>query len=188
MVGNKTNKAQKLLQRIKEDFNMSKLEEKLSECEETSEKEPDLSPEQKLFLERLAVSHNDNVRRREKSVEDVNKKCGIIDALYQGDMLLSKEQRDEITADAGDSRSKRQAYNDTSYPGRRWPKGVYYSLDGTLNETAKNAFRKAAELWMNDTCIDFIEDHDEEVNMDVGQRLAGRKGGNYSHSGRAVKR
>ncbi|KAK6018635.1 hypothetical protein OSTOST_15773 [Ostertagia ostertagi] len=27
----------------------------------------------------------------------------------------------------------------------------------------KAAFRKAAELWMNDTCIDFIEDHDEEA-------------------------
>ncbi|PIO66052.1 astacin, partial [Teladorsagia circumcincta] len=31
------------------------------------------------------------------------------------------------------------------------------------DETAKTAFRKAAELWMNDTCIDFIEDPEEEA-------------------------
>ncbi|PIO66025.1 astacin [Teladorsagia circumcincta] len=143
---------------------MSELEEKLDGCKETlqTDCELDLNPEQKAFLERQAIC-NDKMLRREDSVERVNKKSGIIDVLFQGDMLLSKEQQHDLIADIGDSRSKRQAYNDTSYPGRRWSKGVFYSLDGTLNETAKAAFRKAAELWMNDTCIDFIEDLEEEA-------------------------
>ncbi|KAK6009803.1 hypothetical protein OSTOST_25239, partial [Ostertagia ostertagi] len=31
-------------------------------------------------------------------------------------------------------RRKRQAYNDKTYPGKRWPDGVYYTLDNSLTE------------------------------------------------------
>ncbi|KAK6011230.1 astacin, partial [Ostertagia ostertagi] len=68
------------------------------------------------------------------------------------------EQQDEVIANISGSRSKRQAYNDKTYPGMRWPNGVSYSLDGSK---AKAVFKKAAELWMNNTCIDFKEDLNE---------------------------
>ncbi|KAK6011922.1 astacin [Ostertagia ostertagi] len=77
--------------------------------------------------------------------------------------LSIRKQQDEVIADTVGSRTKRQAHNDEIYPGMRWPNGVFYSFDGSLGDNAKAAFKKAAELWMNYTCIDFKEDEDEEA-------------------------
>ncbi|KAK6018958.1 astacin [Ostertagia ostertagi] len=40
---------------------------------------------------------------------------------------------------------------------------VPYRLEEPLSEEARLVFKKAAQLWMDDTCIDLIEEDDEEV-------------------------
>ncbi|KAK6029949.1 hypothetical protein OSTOST_03929 [Ostertagia ostertagi] len=123
-------------------------------------------------------------------------KSGIADVLFQGDMLLSEEQRDQIFTDNSGSRSKRQAYNDETYPGRRWPHTIYYSLEKPLHEKTKKSFVTAAELWMNNTCINFKNDENETADdliivfegQDVGQMLVESTSGSSSHSAMAVKR
>ncbi|KAK6029767.1 astacin [Ostertagia ostertagi] len=145
---------------------MHKLQKDLGEYEGTLDIETSLSEEQIKLLERLKSS----IRKihiksphKENTIERVNTESGIIDALFQGDMVLSKEQQDEVMEDFGGGRFKRQADNDRTHPERKWSNGVSYSLDGSLDERAKAAFKKAAELWMKDTCIDFEEDSQEEA-------------------------
>ncbi|KAK6023153.1 hypothetical protein OSTOST_11122, partial [Ostertagia ostertagi] len=67
-------------------------------------------------FKRKAVDENEN--EMGDTIEEINKKSGVADSLYQGDI--------------------------TSYK---------------ANETVKAAFRKAAQLWTDDTCID-IEEYD----------------------------
>ncbi|KAK6022050.1 hypothetical protein OSTOST_12265, partial [Ostertagia ostertagi] len=76
------------------------------------------------------------------SIEDVNVKSGVAVELFQGDMLLSKEQQEEVAKDS-ESRPKRQALNDKTYPGNRWPHVVSYTLDNTLDNKTKEAFKNA---------------------------------------------
>ncbi|PIO73670.1 hypothetical protein TELCIR_04355 [Teladorsagia circumcincta] len=116
-------------------------------------------PEGSKLLERKGNMRKNGARRN--SIVEINMQSGIADRLFQGDMVLSKKQQNEFIPDIG-SRYKRQAYNDKTYPGTRWPNGVTYALDlGLSNDTMAN-FKIAAELWMNNTCIDFKEDLTEE--------------------------
>ncbi|KAK6014400.1 astacin [Ostertagia ostertagi] len=71
------------------------------------------------------------------------------------------DQQVDIMKDSA-SRTKRQAPNDKTYPGKRWPYVVNYTLDNGLDNKTKEAFKNATYLWMNDTCIDFMEDLAEE--------------------------
>ncbi|KAK6014680.1 hypothetical protein OSTOST_19933, partial [Ostertagia ostertagi] len=119
-----------------------------------------------------------------QSIENVNVKAGVADELFQGDMLLSKEQQEEIAKNS-ESRPKRQAYIDKTNPDVRWPHVVNYTLDNSLDKRTKEAFKNATYLWMNDTCIDFKEDETEESediilvykDTDVGQRWADTEDG-----------
>ncbi|KAK6009869.1 astacin [Ostertagia ostertagi] len=95
----------------------------------------------------------------EDSIEEINMRSGIADALYQGDIVLTKEQQEQIAADIGGARSRRQAFDDQGWPAKRWTEGVPYMFDiySPITEEAKNAFKKAVKLWMDDTCINFTE-------------------------------
>ncbi|KAK6039078.1 astacin [Cooperia oncophora] len=53
------------------------------------------------------------------------------------------------------ARQKRQVYHDKTYPGKRWSKGVNYFFDNGISEEVKRVFTKAAEQWMDNTCINF---------------------------------
>lgn len=96
-------------------------------------------------------------------------------------------QADEITEDIfddGSARSKRQAFRDRRYPSTVWTNGVAYFFDENASEqgqhrktspavdkrkkivakssyysgsSVKSVFKKAAELWRKDTCINFME-------------------------------
>ncbi|KAK6011878.1 hypothetical protein OSTOST_23024 [Ostertagia ostertagi] len=95
------------------------------------------------------------------SIVEVNMKSGVADALFQGDIVLTKEQQDQIAADISGTRTKRQAIDTKGPKGWKaelWSKGVPYMFDYyAINEEIKDAFRKAARLWMEDTCINFTE-------------------------------
>ncbi|KAK5972855.1 Zinc metalloproteinase [Trichostrongylus colubriformis] len=114
---------------------------------------------QKLF-ERLKLFKRkkvDKVEQSGDSIEEVNEQAHIAEEMFQGDMALSEEQQERVEADitGTEPRTKRQAYNDENYPGKKWFKGVKYFFDDSANEKVRIVFKKAAEQWMAETCINF---------------------------------
>ncbi|PIO60155.1 astacin [Teladorsagia circumcincta] len=91
------------------------------------------------------------------SIVEVNMKSGVANALFQGDIILTKEQQDQIAAEISEARSKRQAFDGKGWLAKLWSEGVPYMFNPYMNEKAKNAFRKAAQLWKEGTCINFTE-------------------------------
>ncbi|VDP14903.1 unnamed protein product, partial [Heligmosomoides polygyrus] len=57
------------------------------------------------------------------------------------------------------NRLKRQAYRDGRYPNTVWKNNrVAFFFDTSANSLLRSAFRKAAKLWSEDTCLDIYED------------------------------
>ncbi|KAK6030861.1 hypothetical protein OSTOST_02994 [Ostertagia ostertagi] len=83
-----------------------------------------------------------------RSIEEINEKSGVTGA-YQGDILLTKDELEKMGI-----RSKRQAMRDLS---RRWSNNTLPYIFYHPEEKAKDAFKKAAQLWNDNTCIDFKE-------------------------------
>ncbi|KAK6026247.1 hypothetical protein OSTOST_07834, partial [Ostertagia ostertagi] len=100
---------------------MRELWKKLSGCKERLETATVLSQEQKEFLKGL-------------------KPCTETSSCEK--ITLTREQQHEVIADIDSSRSRRQAYNDKTYPGRRWSRGVFYSLDGSLTDDLLLVFKE----------------------------------------------
>ncbi|PIO66857.1 astacin [Teladorsagia circumcincta] len=111
----------------------------------------ELSEESKRFKREI----DDEVQPMGDSIVEVNMKSGVASALFQGDIVLTKEQQDQIAADSG-TRARRQAFDKKGWKAELWSEGVPYMFSN-LNEEAKTAFRKAAQLWMDNTCINFTE-------------------------------
>ncbi|KAJ1361991.1 Astacin (Peptidase M12A) [Parelaphostrongylus tenuis] len=73
----------------------------------------------------------DHIQPIGDTIEEINHKSNVDNALFQGDMLLTKEQAEEIIEDVKHNegnRNKRQAYRDSRYPKMLWSEGVYYSF------------------------------------------------------------
>ncbi|KAK6020874.1 astacin [Ostertagia ostertagi] len=92
-----------------------------------------------------------------RSIEEINEKSGATGA-YQGDILLTKDELGKV-----EIRSKRQAMRDLS---RRWSNNTVPYIFYHPDEKAKNAFTKAAQLWMTKTCIDF-EEHPDPMKTHI---------------------
>ncbi|PIO58665.1 shTK domain protein [Teladorsagia circumcincta] len=65
------------------------------------------------------------------TITEVNENSQVDQYLYQGDVVLTEEQADEIVEDiedevAGGNRTKRQAFKDHRYPKMLWSHGVNY--------------------------------------------------------------
>ncbi|KAK6030286.1 astacin [Ostertagia ostertagi] len=121
-----------------------------------------LTPEQQeafaAKLKKWKVPEEEKVKAAGHSIGEINKKIGIGKMLFQGDVMLTKAQADQIVDDIeknGSDRSKRQAFRDRNYPWTIWSGGVYYYFDASANEKARSAFSKAVQAWRKDTCIDF---------------------------------
>ncbi|KAK6052346.1 hypothetical protein COOONC_10148 [Cooperia oncophora] len=180
--------------------NMLEFRKKLSGYKDAILKKLTLSPEQrKELVERLKMFKRktiDQVSPAGDSIEEINLRSQIAGALFQGDMVLSKEQQDQIAADVSGTRTKRQTYNDKNYPGRRWTKGVNYFFDKSASEKVKSVFKKAAREWMDNTCINFTQSDSGKLRtafvcswkMDVGLSLAGLEAYKTSHLVMAVNR
>ncbi|KAK6019017.1 hypothetical protein OSTOST_15363, partial [Ostertagia ostertagi] len=92
----------------------------------------------------------------EDSIEEVNIKSGVAETLFEGDILLTKEQKEQIALE--ETRARRQAFNvNGTWPARKWTSGITFILANDLHEKTKTAFEKAAKLWMEDTCINITE-------------------------------
>ncbi|VDM55529.1 unnamed protein product [Angiostrongylus costaricensis] len=111
--------------------------------------------------QRYVEAKNDHIQAVDDTIERNNRKSKVDMALFQGDMILTNEQAEEIMEDVKKNESgrrKRQARRDFRYPRSIWSKGVNYAFWNASNE-AMTAFRKAAALWSEDTCIDFVENN-----------------------------
>ncbi|PIO55726.1 astacin [Teladorsagia circumcincta] len=155
-------KIKKTMDRIKEVFNSNMVDfrKKLSGYKEKILQKLYLTKEQRNeLMERLKMLKRktiDKVLSTGDSIEEINILSKIAGALFQGDMVLSKEQQEQITADITGTRSKRQTMYERGYPGRRWSKGVNYFFDDSASAQVQSVFKKAAQQWMSDTCINFI--------------------------------
>ncbi|WKX99773.1 hypothetical protein Q1695_014555 [Nippostrongylus brasiliensis] len=131
----------------------------------------------------------DHVQPGGDSIDAINQNVGVGEALYQGDIVLTREQSEEIVEGIiGESRSKRQAFRDSHYPMTTWPKKeVPYFFDENASASTKSVFNKAAMLWQKDTCLSIYEDNNapEAIQVFEGQgcwSYAGKIGGKQNLS------
>ncbi|KIH44712.1 astacin [Ancylostoma duodenale] len=133
-------------------------------------------------LKNLITRKKDKVSLMGDSIDEINQKSGLQDVMFQGDLILTERQAEEFVEDAEDesgNRTKRQAFVDRFYPRTTWEQGVNYYFDssaGPLFSTAillksclalnfhlfqgyalRRIFKKGAEEWSKNTCIDFRE-------------------------------
>ncbi|EPB69057.1 astacin [Ancylostoma ceylanicum] len=133
-----------------------------------------LSPQEKISLADL-VEHTikvrkNHVRPKGDSIEEINHKSKLGGLLYQGDIVLTKTQAEDIVEDTKantNNRPKRQAFLDRRLPQTRWDKGVDYYFHSNATEDVKRVFLKAMNIWMKDTCIDFRENDKAEDRLCV---------------------
>ncbi|KAJ1352593.1 Astacin (Peptidase M12A), partial [Parelaphostrongylus tenuis] len=95
------------------------------------------------------------------TIEEINADTRVDGALFQGDMLLTREQAEDIVEDVmlnEVKRKKRQAYRDSRYPQTLWSNGVSFSFHSNATQGARRVFRKAVKIWEDNTCINFRED------------------------------
>nr|CDJ81173.1 Peptidase M12A domain containing protein [Haemonchus contortus] len=112
-----------------------KIRDKFRRLKEKVVKTLKLTSEQlKSLQERLKKWRpikNDKVAEKGDSIEEINDNSHIAEDLYQGDVVLTMAQADEIAegieelAD-GVNRTKRQAFKDRRYPQTLWSEGVSY--------------------------------------------------------------
>ncbi|VDP27855.1 unnamed protein product [Heligmosomoides polygyrus] len=123
-----------------------------------------LSPEARAAFEekmkQLINIKKDRIQTVGDSIDEINLNTNVGELLYQGDIVLTQTQADEITDDIEEEasgRAKRQAFRDKNYPRTIWQNGVYYYFHSNASALVRSVFRKAVEEWRKDTCIDFYE-------------------------------
>ncbi|EYC12127.1 hypothetical protein Y032_0048g1628 [Ancylostoma ceylanicum] len=143
------------------------IREKIHKLKDKIKAKLTLSPERKAILSELLkhirIIKKDRILPKGDSIEEINEKNKIGELLYQGDIVLTNKQADEIVQDAegdGSNRTKRQAFRDQNYPRTLWSNGVNYFFDPSASPAVRSVFTKGARLWMKDTCIDFRENRD----------------------------
>ncbi|PIO55799.1 astacin [Teladorsagia circumcincta] len=161
-------KIKKTMDRIKEVFNSNMVDfrKKLSGYKDKILEKLHLSKEQRRELvERLKMFKRktvDKVLPTGDSIDEINILSKIAGALFQGDMVLSKEQQEQITADIIGTRSKRQTMYERGYPGRRWSKGVSYFFDDSATQDSIRVFAE-------DGCWSFVGRLGGVQNLSLGQ-------------------
>ncbi|KAL6729096.1 hypothetical protein Aduo_000183 [Ancylostoma duodenale] len=158
-------KIKAVMEKIKTKLNSTALvaiRKKINKLEDRIKAKMVLSPKRRAFLskllKRIGFIKKDHVLPLGDSIEEINENNKIGELLYQGDIVLTNEQANEIVQDAeddGSNRTKRQAFRDWRYPRTLWSKGVNYFFDPSASSAVRRVFTKAARLWMKDTCIDF---------------------------------
>ncbi|EYC03871.1 hypothetical protein Y032_0091g2469 [Ancylostoma ceylanicum] len=165
-----------LLERIFNTTHVLSFHERLAMIEDKIRRTLELTP-------RMIVSLNDrlaklrpirHVRVNEMgdSISEINEKSRIGDYLFQGDIVLTDDQIEDIKEDveeetSGMSRRKRQAYKDWRYPQTIWSKGVNYYFDNSASDRVRSVFRRAAKEWESGTCINIKENPRAEDRIRV---------------------
>uniref|UniRef100_A0A0K0DFA3 Metalloendopeptidase n=1 Tax=Angiostrongylus cantonensis TaxID=6313 RepID=A0A0K0DFA3_ANGCA len=147
-----------------------KFLERLHDMEDEINNELSLSEEQNAELMKKMEDYveikKDHVEPMGDTIEEINHNNNVDTALFQGDMILTKEQTKEAIEDIKEnegSRRKRQAFRDENYPKTLWPNGSQWKASIAIipqmcsAQAARRVFRKATVLWSLDTCINFKE-------------------------------
>ncbi|WKY01453.1 hypothetical protein Q1695_015448 [Nippostrongylus brasiliensis] len=139
---------------------MEKLKSKLSDFKAKLKNKLKMTKEQmaemKRKLQEIMARKDPQGNVTAKTITEINSESKISTQLFQGDMILSRRQADEII-DEMEGRQKRQAYKDDKYPESTWKNGVFYHFDKSADYAVKKVFKKGAEKWQEVTCIDFTE-------------------------------
>ncbi|VDP17000.1 unnamed protein product [Heligmosomoides polygyrus] len=142
-----------------------------------------LSPEAKAAFEekmkRLLSIKKDRIQAVGDSIDEINLNKNVSELLYQGDIVLTQIQADEITADIEEeasSRAKRQAFRDKNYPRTTWQNGVYYFFDSNATVTAGRVINRPVaapnkiRVFMEDGCWSYVGRTGGEVqDLSLGQ-------------------
>ncbi|WKY09015.1 hypothetical protein Q1695_001848 [Nippostrongylus brasiliensis] len=194
--GKLSEKVKTALDKLKEKFDTTALtdfREKLAGLKDkirakltlTKEKLAEVAERLKMVKRKKIVQ----VQAEGDSIDDINSNAGVAEALYQSDIVLTKEQSDEIVEGIlEDGRSKRQAFRDKNYPQTTWPnRKVPYGYERGVNAKAMTAMDKAAKLWTKDTCIDIYRDNTANESIRVINGVgcwsyAGKTGGRQNLS------
>ncbi|KJH40458.1 astacin [Dictyocaulus viviparus] len=136
--------------------------EKLLNMEEKIENELKLTPQQNeelnFTMRNYVGMRIDHVDDNGDTIEEVNKYNRIDKALYQGDIILSQAQAEEIIEENegnAENRTKRQAMNLGRHRNSIWPNNRVYYTYVNASDPAIRAFEQAVKDWSNATCIDF---------------------------------
>ncbi|KAK6009480.1 hypothetical protein OSTOST_25584, partial [Ostertagia ostertagi] len=117
-------------------------------CVEAVPKQRRSTPEEKSIERLKRETINKMQHNMGRSIEEINENSGVAGA-YHGDILFTGDELEEVG-----TRSKRQAMSNLK---KRWPNKTVPYIFYYIDEKTKDAFKKAAQLWMNNTCIDFNE-------------------------------
>ncbi|CAJ0594853.1 unnamed protein product [Cylicocyclus nassatus] len=157
---------------------INQLKRRLAELHSDIDVERQLAIRRKLDryakVPKLNLQQQNNLRKRLKalkpiqwtednSIEAVNEKSGMSELLYQGDIILTEAQANEIIAEENGTRPRRQADDNLG----KWDKRLYYSFDSSATEEMKAAARKGTKLWNDTTCIDMIESDSAPERVEV---------------------
>ncbi|CAJ0596029.1 unnamed protein product [Cylicocyclus nassatus] len=118
-------------------------------------KVPKLNPQQQTLLDQKLKSIRPAKVAKSDTITEVNEESGLSEILYQGDIVLTEEQAEELIQEQSEERERRQAYVPKSY---KWPNNrLYFSFYPNTSAATKAIARKGAKFWHDNTCIDMIE-------------------------------
>ncbi|CAD6199323.1 unnamed protein product [Caenorhabditis auriculariae] len=103
----------------------------------------------------------------EPDLFEVNKRAGLNDYLFQGDMNLEESQLDSFEKSLGkdsSGRKKRQVLNNATF----WPDNtVYFYFDSSISSRIRASVAAAHKYISDRTCVKFVEDATKENRVKV---------------------
>ncbi|KAK6725862.1 hypothetical protein RB195_004281 [Necator americanus] len=147
------------------------IRKQLDEVKEEARAEIALTPEKQIELQEkfkdVSKIKLDDEKNTDETIEKANEESGISELLYQGDIVLTRVQAEEIVEeikhDAGTQRSKRQAYRDRWYPITVWTNGVNYFFHQNATEDRIGVFKGVG-------CWSHVGRTGTEQSLSLGER------------------
>ncbi|KAK6760181.1 hypothetical protein RB195_021611 [Necator americanus] len=111
----------------------------------------------------ISVEEKDRLKKEHKILNQplsgllqdiVKNKSDIFRYVFQGDIILNKEQGGVLQKDI-------QGLQEVPYLPPMWSQGIKYSFHKRANKKLRDAFKRAAEAWQRDTCVNITEDDNE---------------------------
>ncbi|GMT02862.1 hypothetical protein PENTCL1PPCAC_25036, partial [Pristionchus entomophagus] len=118
------------------------------------------------MLKKFAKRIRQQIRQTGDNLEEVNEKLKVSDQYYQGDMILTEQQMEQM---ADENVNKRQAFVDGTV-GRKWGI-VYYSFAQGIKPHTRAVAEQAVRFWQQNTCVNFqfSETQTRRINVFEGQ-------------------
>ncbi|KAF8383931.1 nas-31 [Pristionchus pacificus] len=117
------------------------------------------------MLKKFGSRIREHIRKTGDNLEEVNANLNVADQYYQGDMILTNQQMDQMDQNV----NKRQAFVDGTV-GRRWGT-VYYSFAAGIKAHTRTVAEMAIKFWQSNTCVNFAfsETQARRINVFEGQ-------------------